>query len=332
MHRFADERDAQGRPVRKADYFHGSQRLEVIWTIIPAAILVFIALYQMGTWAEIKFRSSAPKVRPLAEITGRQFQWVMRYPGPDGLLNTRDDLVVVNDLHFVKNKHGADLPEIVRRAPFLLPAAAPDQAGRRPGPDDPGLVRRRQGRRIRAGLCRAVRLGPLQDARPGHGPRDGRRVPEVDRRAVWPSRTGASSRWLPVPRGGDLDECRAFYQRAVRRRPEGFPRQGRRPCAGPRSWPRPWGRSRPYPSGAPVLPDQVRLLDGPQGHRHPVPVLRADLLRPRRPAGHGGPLAARLAMEADADPGPPALVRPVARLPDAAGMPTTSCSPCTRRS
>ncbi len=104
MHRFADVRDAQGRPIRKADYFHGSQRLEVIWTIIPAAILVFIALYQMGTWAEIKFRSAAPKVRPLAEITGRQFQWVMRYPGPDGRLNTRDDLVVVDDLHFVRNK------------------------------------------------------------------------------------------------------------------------------------------------------------------------------------------------------------------------------------
>src|SRR5262245_12880490 len=44
-YRFVDQRDAEGRPLRKADYFHGSQRLEVIWTIIPAAILVFIALY-----------------------------------------------------------------------------------------------------------------------------------------------------------------------------------------------------------------------------------------------------------------------------------------------
>ena len=61
-YRFADERDAQGKPVRKAQYFHGSQRLEVIWTIIPAAILVFIALYQMGTWTSIKFRSAAPRV------------------------------------------------------------------------------------------------------------------------------------------------------------------------------------------------------------------------------------------------------------------------------
>jgi cytochrome c oxidase subunit II len=104
QYRFADELDAQGKPVRPAQYFHGSQRLEVIWTIIPAAILVFIALYQMGTWASIKFRSAAPRVPALAEITGRQFQWVMRYPGADSKLNTSDDLFTVNDLHFVKNK------------------------------------------------------------------------------------------------------------------------------------------------------------------------------------------------------------------------------------
>jgi cytochrome c oxidase subunit II len=87
----------------KAFYFHGSQRLEVIWTIIPSAILVFIALYQMGTWASIKFRTSAPKVQPLAEVTARQFQWIMRYPGRDGRLGTEDDLHLVNDLRFVKN-------------------------------------------------------------------------------------------------------------------------------------------------------------------------------------------------------------------------------------
>jgi cytochrome c oxidase subunit II len=103
-HRYADEQDASGKPVRAAQYFHGSQRLEVVWTIIPAAILVFIALYQMGTWASIKFRSAAPRVAPLAEVTGRQFQWVIRYPGPDGKLNTPDDLFTQNDLHFVKNQ------------------------------------------------------------------------------------------------------------------------------------------------------------------------------------------------------------------------------------
>jgi cytochrome c oxidase subunit II len=90
------------REGRAAQYFHGSQRLEVVWTIIPSAILVFIALYQMGTWAEIKFRSSLPKVLPLAEVTARQFQWMIRYPGPDGRLGTIDDLHTVNDLRFVR--------------------------------------------------------------------------------------------------------------------------------------------------------------------------------------------------------------------------------------
>ncbi len=37
--RFVERTDAEGRPVRQATYFHGSQRLEVVWTIIPASIL-----------------------------------------------------------------------------------------------------------------------------------------------------------------------------------------------------------------------------------------------------------------------------------------------------
>lgn len=91
-------------PDRRATYFHGSQRLEVMWTIIPAAILVFLALYQMGVWTNIKFRTAAPKVQPLAEITARQFQWKIRYPGPDGRIGTRDDLHATNDLRFVKGR------------------------------------------------------------------------------------------------------------------------------------------------------------------------------------------------------------------------------------
>lgn len=91
-------------PGKKSKYLHGSQRLEVVWTVIPSGILVFIALYQMGAWAKIKFRSEAPAVKPIAEVTARQFQWMMTYPGLDGKLHTRDDLFTVNDLHFVKDK------------------------------------------------------------------------------------------------------------------------------------------------------------------------------------------------------------------------------------
>jgi cytochrome c oxidase subunit II len=91
-------------PGRVAVYFHGSQRLELIWTILPAIALVFITVYQFSTWAHVKFKSSEPRIAPLAEVTGRQFQWLIRYAGPDKKLRTEDDLFTINDLHFVKDQ------------------------------------------------------------------------------------------------------------------------------------------------------------------------------------------------------------------------------------
>lgn len=79
-------------------YMHGSHNLEVIWTILPAATLLFIAIYQMNAWADVKMR--APKnMAPTVEVTARQFEWRLRYPGADGELGTPDDVYHVNDLH-----------------------------------------------------------------------------------------------------------------------------------------------------------------------------------------------------------------------------------------
>ena len=35
---------------------------------------------------------------PIAEVTGRQFEWRVRYAGQDGIIGTADDLYTVNDL------------------------------------------------------------------------------------------------------------------------------------------------------------------------------------------------------------------------------------------
>ena len=35
-------------------YTHGSHTLEVVWSILPAATLLFIAVYQMNAWADAK--------------------------------------------------------------------------------------------------------------------------------------------------------------------------------------------------------------------------------------------------------------------------------------
>lgn len=83
------------QPVK---FTHGSHTLEVVWTILPAATLLFIAIYQINVWADAKFESRMAST-VAAEVTGRQFEWRMRYPGADGQLHTPDDLFDVNDLH-----------------------------------------------------------------------------------------------------------------------------------------------------------------------------------------------------------------------------------------
>ncbi|MCR9115609.1 MAG: cytochrome c oxidase subunit II [bacterium] len=101
-------------------FSHGSHTLEIIWSIIPAVVLFFIAIYQMNAWADAKMRRPTEIINgeevaqaPLAEVTGRQFEWRIRYAGFDGVLgtgpgtdgemgtadDTRDDLFVVNELH-----------------------------------------------------------------------------------------------------------------------------------------------------------------------------------------------------------------------------------------
>ncbi len=82
------------RDGRQAWYVPGSLRLEAAWTIVPTIILAALAIYQMESWAAAKI--NRPPGAPLAEVTGRQFQWDFRYPGPDGRLHTDDDLVTTD--------------------------------------------------------------------------------------------------------------------------------------------------------------------------------------------------------------------------------------------
>ncbi len=100
----------EGEPEQKAWFSHGSHNLEVMWTIVPAGILLFIALYQMDVWAEYRIKDNFPaEVRggPIAEVTARQFEWRLRYPGFDEngeLLPLMPDpqptdLYAVNELH-----------------------------------------------------------------------------------------------------------------------------------------------------------------------------------------------------------------------------------------
>ncbi|MFN4260537.1 MAG: cytochrome c oxidase subunit II [Gemmataceae bacterium] len=103
---------------QKSDYVHGSHQLEMLWTFIPGAILLFLALWQIPAWVEVKFQSQMPlppdKNTQVMVVQARQWEWRVRYP------NTRrlaawdngqedpadfyrkprpDDVWVVNEIH-----------------------------------------------------------------------------------------------------------------------------------------------------------------------------------------------------------------------------------------
>lgn len=63
----------------KSVYTHGNHRLEVLWTAVPAAILLFIAFAQIGVWERIKYQSRMPSPDLTVSVTARQWEWRLRY-------------------------------------------------------------------------------------------------------------------------------------------------------------------------------------------------------------------------------------------------------------
>jgi cytochrome c oxidase subunit 2 len=90
------------QPGRRAVYSHGNTTLEIIWTVIPAAILIVLSFMSVNTWAKIKRNPPATDFE--INVTAKQFNWDVSYPGPDGKLGTEDDIKFDNDLHVPVNK------------------------------------------------------------------------------------------------------------------------------------------------------------------------------------------------------------------------------------
>ena len=99
---------------------------------LPAVTLLFIAIYQMNAWADAKMRK--PDIPVTAEITGRQFDWDVRYPGQRrqpahaGRHHSRRC-----DMHLPVNEEILLIIKSQGRAAQLLPAQHADEARRGAG-------------------------------------------------------------------------------------------------------------------------------------------------------------------------------------------------------
>ena len=115
----------QEKENRKAYYYPHNNKLELIWTVIPAITLTILVGFGLYYWFQIT--GEAPANAQVVEVTGSQFKWEFRYPGPDKKLGRKyfkdisetkanplgqiwsdpdnhDDVVVSQEVHLVVGK------------------------------------------------------------------------------------------------------------------------------------------------------------------------------------------------------------------------------------
>ncbi len=78
----------RARKGHKAQHFSHDNKLEVVWTVIPAIVLTILVARGIETWYEIT--AEAPEGSRVVEVTAQQFNWTVRYPGNDAVLGKRE--------------------------------------------------------------------------------------------------------------------------------------------------------------------------------------------------------------------------------------------------
>lgn len=84
----------------RASYWHDNPKAEAILIGITALTLTVLVFMGQRVWADIYF-ADPPEDALLVEITGQQFQWVVRYPGADGEMGTTFDPALISDTNFI---------------------------------------------------------------------------------------------------------------------------------------------------------------------------------------------------------------------------------------
>lgn len=78
----------QYKTDRKASYYPDNNKLEVIWTLVPAVVLALLVISGWRAWTDIT--DPAPEGSHEVELMGYQFAWEIRYPGKDKILGDFD--------------------------------------------------------------------------------------------------------------------------------------------------------------------------------------------------------------------------------------------------
>lgn len=84
----------QATGKRTAFFYPHNNRLEILWTTIPALALVVLVVVGLRNW--MIMTDASPENSMKVEIVGKQFNWIIRYPGKDGVFG-KTDYTKIND-------------------------------------------------------------------------------------------------------------------------------------------------------------------------------------------------------------------------------------------
>ncbi|MBL0328071.1 MAG: cytochrome c oxidase subunit II [Bacteroidetes bacterium] len=112
-----------GKKDRKVVYLAHDNKLEMLWTIVPAVVLAVIIIFGLRSWNKIT--SDANPNSMIVEIYAKQYDWTARYAGADNKLGDAnyklitatndlgmdaaspagaDDIVIKNEIHIPVGK------------------------------------------------------------------------------------------------------------------------------------------------------------------------------------------------------------------------------------
>lgn len=110
----------QYKKERKAYYYPHNNKLEFLWTVIPAVVMTGLVVYGMVNW--LKMTRDAPKNSFKVGIMGKQFAWIYHYPGPDNKLGRRNVHEIIDGVNDIglDFKDKAALDDIVVKDTMYL--------------------------------------------------------------------------------------------------------------------------------------------------------------------------------------------------------------------